>query len=53
MAHDHHPAPNQADVEAAHATDVCETVVPYMPVVLPVVGGLMMLLLAFIAVSMA
>ena len=54
MAHDHdHLAPNRADVEAAHATDITETIVPYMPVVLPVVGGLMMLLLAFIAVSMA
>ncbi len=50
MAHDHdHKAPNRADVEAAHATDITETIVPYMPVV----GGLMMLLLAFIAVSMA
>ncbi|QNP47205.1 hypothetical protein [Diaphorobacter aerolatus] len=54
MAHDHHDiAPNQADVEAAHARDVTETVVPLIPVVLPVVGAVMMFLLAFIAVSMA
>jgi hypothetical protein len=33
--------------------DPVEAIVPNMPVVLPVVGGLMMLLLAFIAVSMA
>jgi hypothetical protein len=53
MAHDHHLAPNAADVEAAHAQDVTETVVPVIPVVLPVVGALMMFLLAFIAVHMA
>ncbi|MDR2334333.1 hypothetical protein H9K76_23000 [Diaphorobacter ruginosibacter] len=54
MAHDHdHIAPNRADVEAAHAQDVTETVVPVIPVVLPVVGALMMFLLAFIAVHMA
>ena len=42
-----------AHTSADLPTDPVEEVVPYMPVVLPVVGGLMMLLLAFIAVSMA
>lgn len=45
----HHPETSQASAPE----DVVESVVPYMPVVLPVVGGLMMLLLAFIAVTMA
>lgn len=54
MAHDHHDiAPNRADVEAEHAQDITETVVPVIPVVIPVVGALMMFLLAFIAVNMA
>lgn len=33
--------------------DVVENVAHVMPVVLPIVGGVMMLLLAFIAVKMA
>lgn len=33
--------------------DAVEAIVPLMPVVLPVVGALMMFLLAFIAVNMA
>jgi len=33
--------------------DTVEAIVPLMPVVLPVVGALMMFLLAFIAVYMA
>lgn len=40
-----------------HATpptdDVVEKIVPAMPIVLPVVGGVLMFLLAFIAVAMA
>jgi hypothetical protein len=38
-----------------HATepDVIESIVPLMPIVLPVVGAIMMLLIAFIAVFMA
>ena len=36
-----------------HAPDAVENVVPLMPVVLPVVGGIMIFLLAFIAVYMA
>jgi hypothetical protein len=33
--------------------DAVEAVVPMMPIVLPIVGGVLMFLLAFIAVSMA
>jgi hypothetical protein len=36
-----------------HATDPVEAVVPLIPIVLPIVGGVLMFLLAFIAVSMA
>ncbi len=36
-----------------HATDPVDEVVPLMPIVLPIVGGVLMFLLAFIAVSMA
>jgi hypothetical protein len=41
-----------AHTSADLPTDPVE-VVPYMPVVLPVVGGIMMFLLAMIAVTMA
>ncbi len=39
----------------SHATEVdgVEAIVPLMPVVLPLVGGITMLLIAFIAVFMA
>lgn len=33
--------------------DAVEAIVPAMPIVLPVVGGVLMFLLAFIAISMA
>lgn len=33
--------------------DTVESIVPLMPIVLPVVGGVLMFLLAFIAVYMA
>lgn len=33
--------------------DVVESIVPHMPIVLPVAGGVLMFLLAFIAVFMA
>lgn len=36
-----------------HEVDVVEEIVPLMPIVLPLVGGVLMFLLAFIAVSMA
>jgi len=35
------------------ASDATEAIVPMMPLVLPLVGGVLMFLLAFIAVSMA
>jgi hypothetical protein len=42
-----HPTPEN------NPADPVEEIVPLIPIVLPVVGGVMMLLLAFIAVSMA
>lgn len=42
--------------DAAHVAppeDVVEAIVPMMPVVLPIVGAVLMFLLAFIAVTMA
>ncbi len=36
-----------------HTVDPVEEVVPLMPVVLPIVGAVLMFLLAFIAISMA
>lgn len=47
-----------SDHSTSHApetppADAVENVVPFMPVVLPVVGGIMIFLLAFIAVVMA
>ena len=38
---------------AAEEQDTIEAIVPYIPVVIPVVGALLMFLLAFIAVTMA
>ena len=46
-----HPAPpNAADEPTVDST---EAIVPYIPVVLPLVGGVLMFLLAFIAVYLA
>lgn len=45
----HSPAPT----DATHEPDAVEKIVPLMPIVLPVVGGVLMFLLAFIAVFMA
>lgn len=47
------PASHDSHANADHAPDVVESIVPAMPVVLPVVGGVLMFLLAFIAISMA
>jgi hypothetical protein len=44
------PAPQKQE---AHDVDPIEAVVPLIPIVLPLVGGVLMFLLAFIAVSMA
>lgn len=45
-SHDHH-TPSDAP------QDLVESIVPYMPVVLPIAGGVLMFLLAFIAIYMA
>lgn len=37
----------------AEEKDAVDSIVPMMPLVLPLVGGVLMFLLAFIAVSMA
>lgn len=42
-----------AHTPESQSSDPVENVVPLMPVVLPVVGGIMIFLLAFIAVTMA
>ena len=39
--------------QPAHEKDPLEAIMPLIPIVLPVVGGVLMFLLAFIAVSMA
>ncbi len=45
--------PHTPHEPAAHEIDPVEAVVPMMPIVLPIVGGVLMFLLAFIAVFMA
>jgi hypothetical protein len=45
-------APHAHDHDT-QSTDVVEEIVPMMPIVLPIVGAVLMFLLAFIAVSMA
>ncbi len=47
MSEQHNPAAQAAPL------DTVDAVVPYIPVVLPVVGALVIFLLAFIAVTMA
>ncbi len=44
--HDQHTATDQPE-------DVVESIVPMMPIVLPIAGAVLIFLLAFIAVSMA
>ena len=39
--------------DASHSDDPVERIVPNMPIVLPVAGGVLMFLLAFIAIYMA
>lgn len=45
-SHDHHTPSDQPQ-------DLVESIVPYMPVVLPMAGAVLMFLLAFIAIYMA
>lgn len=46
MAHQEHHTPEPTE-------DVVEAITPMMPIVLPLAGGVLMFLLAFIAVFMA
>lgn len=46
MAHHEH-------TPTEHTEDVVESITPLMPIVLPLAGGVLMFLLAFIAVFMA
>lgn len=46
-------APSHHNSTDAGEKDVIESIVPHMPIVLPVAGGLLIFLLAFIAVFMA
>ena len=46
-------APHASHEPAAHEVDPVEAIVPMIPIVLPIVGGVLIFLLAFIAVSMA
>ncbi|BBL22611.1 MULTISPECIES: hypothetical protein [Comamonas] len=50
MSHD--PAAHDAQPQI-NPDDAAEAVVPLIPIVLPLVGAVMMFLLAFIAVNMA
>ena len=47
------PEPRHSHGEQHQPQDGVEAVVPLMPLVLPVVGGVLMFLLAFIAIYMA
>lgn len=51
--HDASQADNHAASPSAVAQDAVEAIVPMMPIILPLVGGVTMLLIAFIAVFMA
>jgi hypothetical protein len=46
-------APDHSKLPLDHEEDVIESLVPLMPIVLPVAGGILIFLLAFIAVYMA
>jgi len=50
MSHPEHPS-HAAD--QGHQEDPLRAILPLIPIVLPVVGGVLILLLAFIAVAMA
>ena len=49
--HASHAAPSSGD--AAQAPDVVESIAHAAPMILPIVGGVLMFLLAFIAVFLA
>ncbi len=46
-------APSHQSTDSAVEKDGVEAIVPLMPIVLPLVGALTMLLIAFIAIFMA
>lgn len=46
-------APDQNENAAAHEPDGVESIVPVIPIVLPIAGAVLMLLLASIAVFLA
>ncbi len=48
-----HPTPDPTPHDDTTPVDGVEAIVPLMPIVLPIVGGVLMFLLAFIAVAMA
>ena len=47
------PAHGPSNADEQHPPDGVEAIVPVIPIVLPVVGGVLMFLLAFIAIYMA
>jgi hypothetical protein len=47
------PAPHQTHAEEAIPHDPVENIIHAIPIVLPLVGGVLMFLLAFIAIYMA
>ncbi len=52
-SHAPHTAASHGADHAAEPMEATEAIVPLIPIVLPIVGGVLMFLLAFIAVSMA
>lgn len=47
------PEPRQSHGEATEPQDPVESIVSAVPIVLPIAGGVLMFLLAFIAIYMA
>jgi hypothetical protein len=47
------PEPRHSHDDKAEPQDAIESIVPVLPLVLPVMGGVLMFLLAFIAIYMA
>lgn len=47
------PTPRHSHGEDTAPRDAVDAIVPMMPIVLPLVGGVLMFLLAFIAIYMA
>jgi hypothetical protein len=47
------PEPRHSHGDESQPQDAVEAIVPMMPIVLPLVGGVLMFLLAFIAIYMA